>query len=203
VELFWEEVSKRTKRDVRSSALLSALHPPYPCLTCCTLLQDVPPILVTPKYYLLNIYRGGLYIVSVVTGELAPLSGVEFLHRVFDVLQDYFGEVSPRTLTENFSTVYQLLEEMLDNGHPMITEPNALSSLISPPSIVGRVTSFIVGKTSNVSDTLGESAMSIIPWRRTGVRYAQNEIYFDIIEEIDAIFERYGAPNVGYIYMML
>jgi AP-3 complex subunit mu len=28
--------------------------------------------------------------------------------------------------------------------------------------------------------------MSNIPWRKAGVKYTQNEIYFGIIEEIDA-----------------
>ncbi|KAJ2964242.1 hypothetical protein NQZ79_g772 [Umbelopsis isabellina] len=35
--------------------------------------------------------------------------------------------------------------------------------------------------------------MSSIPWRKAGVKYAQNEIYFDIIEEIDATIEANGA----------
>ena len=31
-----------------------------------------------------------------------------------------------------------------------------------------------------------------MPWRKTGVKYAQNEIYLDIIEEIDAILDKNG-----------
>ena len=31
--------------------------------------------------------------------------------------------------------------------------------------------------------------MSIIPWRRAGVKYAQNEIFFDIVEEVDMILD--------------
>jgi AP-3 complex subunit mu len=123
------------------------------------------------------------------------LGVVEFLHRLFDTFCEYFGEVTPRALTDNFSIAYQLCEEMLDNGHPMITELNALTSLIAPPSMVGRMASFIVGKSSGVSDTLGEGAMSIIPWRRSGVKYAQNEITFDIVEEVDAIYERCGPTT--------
>ena len=121
---------------------------------------------------------------------MPPLFVLEFLHRVFDIFTDYFGDVNVRTLTDNFSTAYQLLEEMLDNGYPCITEPNALNTLIAPPSIVGRMANFVLGKASNVSETLGEGAMSIIPWRRAGVKYTQNEIFFDIIEEIDMIVER-------------
>lgn len=40
---------------------------------------------------------------------------------------------------------------------------------------------------SSVSNTLPEGTESSIPWRKSGVRYTQNEIYFDIVEEIDAI----------------
>ena len=39
--------------------------------------------------------------------------------------------------------------------------------------------------------------MSIIPWRRADVKYVQNEIYFDIVEEVDMIIERCGAAVGG------
>ena len=32
-----------------------------------------------------------------------------------------------------------------------------------------------------------------MPWRKTDVKYAQNEVYVDIIEEIDAIIDKHGA----------
>lgn len=169
VEVFWEEVSKRTKRD------------------------DVPPILITSKYYLVNIYRGGLYFLATLTGDALALSVVEFLHRLYDIMGDYFGEVSARELMSNFSTAYQLLDETLDNGHPLVTEPNALHTLIAPPSITSRLTNFVTGKASNVSETIGEAAMSIIPWRKAGVKYAQNECTFDINEEIDCLYESNGS----------
>ena len=51
----------------------------------------------------------------------------------------------------------------------------------------------MTGKASNLSETLGEGAMSIIPWRRAGVKYAQNEIFFDIVEEVDLILDGNGA----------
>ncbi len=59
----------------------------------------------------------------------------------------------------------QLLEELADNGIAMITEPNALNSLIEPPSVGRRVMEFVTGK-SRVSDTIGAAAMSVIPWRK-------------------------------------
>ena len=37
-----------------------------------------------------------------------------------------------------------------------------------------------------------DGTISSIPWRKTGVKYSQNEIYFDIVEEIDAILDNRG-----------
>lgn len=39
----------------------------------------------------------------------------------------------------------QLLEEMLDNGFPLATEPNILRELINPPSLVRQVVNTVTG----------------------------------------------------------
>lgn len=45
---------------------------------------------------------------------------------------------------------------------------------------------------SNVGDTLPTGQLSTIPWRRAGVKYTNNEAYFDVVEEIDAILDKSG-----------
>lgn len=49
-----------------------------------------------------------------------------------------------------------------------------------------------MGRT-NVSEVLPTGQLSNIPWRRADVKYTNNEAYFDVIEEIDAIIDRQGA----------
>ncbi|KAJ0408417.1 hypothetical protein ATCC90586_009192 [Pythium insidiosum] len=153
--------------------------------------EDVPPIIVTSKYYLVSVFRDDLFLLAVVTNEIAPLFVIEFLHRVLAVFRDYFGTFDENSMKDNFSTVYQLLEEMLDNGYPLTTEPNALKAMVAPPSTANRIAAMVSGK-SRVSNTLPDGALSNIPWRKSGVKYTQNEIYFDIIEEIDAILDTNG-----------
>lgn len=41
----------------------------------------------------------------------------------------------------------------------------------------------VTGK-SNVSEVLPTGQLSNIPWRRAGVKYTNNEAYFDVIEEV-------------------
>jgi len=42
-----------------------------------------------------------------------------------------------------------------------------------------------------------------VPWRRTGVKYTNNEAYFDVVEEVDAIIDKAGstvfAEIQGYV----
>lgn len=52
---------------------------------------------------------------------------------------------------------------------------------------------------SNVGDTLPTGQLSNIPWRRAGVKYTNNEAYFDVIEEIDAIVDKSGKTTAGFI----
>lgn len=166
-DFFWDEVNKYETR------------------------EEMPPVVATSKYYLISIYRDDIFLLVTSTGETQPLLSIEFLHRVFDIFEEYFGSVDETTIKENFSTVYQLLEEMMDYGHPLTTEPNALKAMIKPLSVISRITSSITGS-AQVSDMLPDGTISNMPWRKTGVKYTQNEIYLDIIEEIDAIIDRHG-----------
>lgn len=134
---------------------------------------------------------------------------------------------------DNVVTVYELLEEMLDNGFPLATESNVLKEMIKPPTMLRSVVNTLTGKWrglssvlpcgyfsvlnrtwniwitsfcfylvllyfsggSNVGETLPTGQLSNVPWRRAGVKYTNNEAYFDVVEEIDAILDKSGTCN--------
>lgn len=79
---------------------------------------------------------------------------------------------------------------MIDNGFPLTTEPNILREMIAPPNIVSKVLSVVTGNSSNVSDTLPGATASCVPWRTTDTKYSNNEVYVDLVEEMDAIINR-------------
>jgi len=88
-----------------------------------------------------------------------PVFVFAFLHTFLDILREYLGDVTAGTIRDNFDTVYQvrpllldrekwelicsssfqLLEEVLDNGQPVTTEPNALREIVTPPSFFNKV----------------------------------------------------------------
>ncbi len=54
--------------------------------------------------------RNDVYLVANVISETPTLLVLEFLHRVADILTEYFGEVEEGVIKDNFATIYQLLE---------------------------------------------------------------------------------------------
>lgn len=153
---------------------------------------DIPPVIATPHHYLLSIMREGVSFVAVCMEEVTPLFVIEFLHRIVDTFQDYFSACTETAIKENYVVVYELLDEMLDNGYPLATESNILKELIKPPNILRTIANTVTGK-SNVSEILPTGQLSNVPWRRSGVKYTHNEAYFDVIEEVDAIIDKSGA----------
>jgi len=158
-----------------------------------------PPVIATPHHYLISIRRCNVFFVAVCMSEVPPLFVIEFLHRVVDTFGDYFGDCSEATIKDNYVVVYELLDEMLDNGFPLATESNILKELIKPPNILRTVVNTVTGK-SNVSETLPTGQLSNVPWRRSGVKYTNNEAYFDVIEEVDAIIDKNGSTVSAEIH---
>jgi len=169
-DYFWEEVRKASKP------------------------EEVLPVIQTPKYYLIHIQRNGLFLLSIVTQEVPPLLVVEFLHRVCDTFVQYFDpKFGEQHIRDNFVTVYQLLDEMMDNGIPFTTEPNSLMEIVPSAKGIKKWVDNMTG-TGSMSGVLPDGSLTNTPWRKAGVKYATNEIYFDIIEEIDATIDSNGLP---------
>lgn len=120
--------------------------------------DSVTPVMEIPTgddqgtLYVISILRDGLSYLAVCPAEVSPLLILELLHRMADILVEYFGPPADESsIKENFSTVYQLLEEMVDYGWPLTTEPNALKAMIRPPTVMSKL---LASSTSAVSDEL-------------------------------------------------
>jgi len=82
-----------------------------------------------------------------------------------------------------------LLDEMLDGGRPFDTDPNVLSELINPPDFINRLINIDHPFKSILASEVPSGLFTITPWRKQNVRYASNEIFVDIVEEIDCFMD--------------
>jgi len=188
--------------------------------------EGIPAVICSNRRnVLIHILREKMVFLAVVTQEEPPLAIFELLDRVHQVLARYLGEVSEDTLRQNFSTVYLLLDEMIDSGLPFTTEINSLESIIAPPSAISKVVQAVSGSSTQIlsdvppeakgqggttlgalTSALGASthtqiggASAEVWWRRQNVVYASNEVYVDIVESIDCICNSQGHLVSGGI----
>ncbi|XP_027934593.1 AP-3 complex subunit mu-like isoform X1 [Vigna unguiculata] len=158
------------------------------------------PVITSHSHYIFQVFRDGITFLGCTQIEMPPLMAIEFLCRVADVLNDYFGALNEDIIKDNFVIVYELLDEMIDNGFPLTTEPSILREIINPPNVVNKALSIVTGSNSNVSDALPRATASCIPWRTAEPKYSNNEVYVDLVEEMDAIINRDGGLLKCEIY---
>ena len=77
---------------------------------------------------------------------------------------------------------------MLDDGHPLTTERNALRDIVLPPSLLNKILS--VTGTAGLAKASPTPFASPIPWRRAGVKHNNNEVYFDLVEDLKAVVNK-------------
>ena len=150
-----------------------------------------PPVCEVPSdrqgtLYCMAVHRDTTTFLAVCPAEVSPLQVLELLHCMASTFEDYFGNADEAAIKDNFSTVYQLLEEMMDYGWPLTTEGNALKAMIRPPTVMSKL---LMSTTGAVADVLPVGTVSNMPWRTANIHYSNNEIYVDIVEEVDAIVD--------------
>eukprot|EP01084_Bolivina_argentea_P296522 510700_1 len=152
--------------------------------------KEVPSIITTSNYYSISIHRSSLFLLTAVNLDVPPLLIIEAQHNIFQMFVYYFKDkITETLLRENFSLVYQLLDEIIIGGFPHTTELNQLSDMILPPTMVSKVTGAF-----SVKDTLPSAFHNTkTQWRKSDCKYVTNEIKIDIIEAIDCILQASSA----------
>ncbi|KAL7424168.1 hypothetical protein Q5752_001754 [Cryptotrichosporon argae] len=139
---------------------------------------------------LCHVERDGVRFLVPVAAEVNPLYAFAFLDTFLNALGDYLGEVTETAIKDNFDIVYMLIEEMLDEGHPMTTETAMLKEIVLPPTLMRKLLN--AAGVANLQAPTTSPFTAPIPWRRQGVRHNKNEIFFDIVETLDAIVDAYN-----------
>ncbi|KAI9502444.1 hypothetical protein GGI25_005243 [Coemansia spiralis] len=140
----------------------------------------------------IHIQRKELIYMGIVSTEMPPLEVIELLDGVSQALTEYIGQISELTIKENFTTIYQLLSEMVDSGSAVTTDTSVLRGLVPVPSLVNRVIENVSG-IGIVPEKRPNVNTSSTPWRAQNIRHSNNEFFVDITERIDAIVGANGS----------
>jgi AP-4 complex subunit mu-1 len=62
--------------------------------------------------------------------QLKPAFALELLTKVASMIHDFCGGLEEEMLRTNFIMIYELIDELIDYGHPQITQPEVLRKFV-------------------------------------------------------------------------
>merc|ERR1712166_1684144 len=82
-----------------------------------------------------HIKRSNIWLAAVTKQNVNAAMVFEFLLKMCDVMQAYFGKISEENVKNNFVLIYELLDELLDFGYPQNTDTGILKTFITQQGI--------------------------------------------------------------------
>lgn len=165
---------------------------------------DCPPFFMDRGICFTFVKKNGIFLVAASRHwGVSPLFAVEVLTRMMKVLKDFLGTWSEDSVRKNFTLVYELLDEMVDSGvvqdlgserlRPYIhNEPVAATPVeTEKPPNDGLVSRLRRGDFSLDAKTRKSTATSV-SIIQSG-RERKNEIYIDVIERLNVVFNAQGS----------
>ena len=111
-----------------------------------------------------------------------------FIHTFVSVLESYFKDAQEESIRDNFVVVYELLDEMMDNGYPQTTEVKLLKEYIKTESYeLKDPFSKFMKSNNNAQFEAIKQISNVVSWRREGIKYSKNEFYLDVIEKLSML----------------
>lgn len=141
----------------------------------------VPPCLSHEGVNYLYITHNNLYLLALTKRNSNAMEILLFLHRLKDVLIEYFKELAEESIRDNFVVIYELLDEMMDYGSPQITETKILKEYITQHS---RIFELVVPQAQARPPVAVTNAVS---WRSEGLTYRKNEAFLDVVESVNML----------------
>lgn len=114
----------------------------------------------------------------------------EFLLKMCDVMQSYFGKISEENVKNNFVLIYELLDEILDFGYPQNTDTGILKTFITQQGVKSATKEEQAQITSQVTGQIG--------WRREGIKYRRNELFLDVLEYVNLLMSTQGKSFLSF-----
>jgi len=142
------------------------------------------PVFRVDDWCFAYIERNAMYFVAVTRTNSNVTLLLTFLSSLAKLFEDYLGTLTAEAIIDNFSLVYELLDEVMDYGYPQTLDSQALSEYIlrdKPRDLAAQPTNVPV------------VATGLVTWRKEGLEYSVNEVFVDVIEKVNMLVAKNGA----------
>lgn len=174
---------------------------------------DPPPVFVSELLTLtiqnvdgINYFftkKFGIYFVATSKYNVQPSSVLDVIYRMMKVFRDYCGVLNEESIRKNFVLIYEIIDEIIDFGHPQLVTTEAIRPfivnepiLVQPEVKEKKKHSFIpkIFKQGTISSTAIQKPISKLDNKKD----KKNEIFVDIFEKL-TVSKIYLVKIVGFI----
>ncbi|KAK2703403.1 AP-1 complex subunit mu-1-like [Artemia franciscana] len=134
---------------------------------------SLAPIVQIPECTFAFIKHNNIYLVSATRKNANIMMVFSFLHKIVQVLMEYFKELEEESIRDNFVLIYELLDELIDFGYPQTTESKILQEFITQE-----------GHKLDIAPRPPMAVTNAVSWRSEGIKYRKNEVFLDVIESV-------------------
>ncbi|XP_063678391.1 AP-2 complex subunit mu-like isoform X2 [Bolinopsis microptera] len=138
-----------------------------------------------------HLKKSNIWITAVTRQNVNAAMVFEMLHKTLALMTSYFGKVSEEAIKSNFVLIYELLDEILDFGYPQKTDSGILKTFITQQGIKTTSAEEQTKITNQVTGQIG--------WRREGIKYRRNELFLDVLENVNLLMNAQGKVLSAHV----
>ena len=121
------------------------------------------------------------------------LPNPQFMHSLINLFKSYFNKFNEKTLKSNFVIIYELLDEVCDNGYPQITSPEVLKAFITQRAARAADDPKDTYENQRKAKEVSMQVTGAVQWRGQNLVYKKNEVYLDIVESVSLLMSPKGV----------
>lgn len=133
---------------------------------------SIPPCINKNGINYIFITHNDIFILGLSKQNSNASAVLYFFHQLLETLTQYLNNLDEETIRDNFVIIYELLDEMMDFGHPQISDYKVLQEYITQDS-------------HPASASASSIVTNAVSWRPDGIFYKKNELFLDVIESVE------------------
>ncbi|GLC40511.1 hypothetical protein PLESTB_000705800 [Pleodorina starrii] len=164
------------------------------------------PIRTLGSVTFMYLRHADIYILLLTRSNGNAMLSFQFMTSLVSLFQSYFeGDLTESSIRSNFVLMYELLDEVMDYGLPQLTDPAILKTLILQKGYKSEFSSLLgtnvsaaeaQAKKAKEAAAAANATLSVtgaVGWRREGIKYKRNEIFLDILEQVNVLMSSNGT----------
>jgi len=177
------------------------------------------PVVNIGRTSFLHIKHNNIWICAATRSNVNAALVFTLLNKFLISMSGYMSKVNEETVKNNFVVIYELLDEVLDFGYPQQVELSALKGIVTQQgiftkhSLARQVVAATTGSgllqsagnmasDAGIGGDIGSLTSKVtgqIGWRREGIKYRRNEIFLDVLENVNLLMSPQGQVLSSHV----